>query len=248
MLLFFLNRLLLNRRLSSLLLSFLAVFILTACGHTTLPVRDAEALASKTAFTYERFGVCWPGELDRSGIADPVPPPGANEFTAGFHNHVARGQSCHTQQSHAYSGAFRFNIEDLRNKAIASAMLRIERRNTLVEISVERAVPSGVVRDNRCTLLVEMATEDWPAGLSAGNFASRPIPTSFPATIDQSRSMVSGGIDVTRVLQQWSIGRMPNFGFVIKPQASDIDKNENTCTGYWFNPRLEITVLERTAD
>ena len=65
--------------------------------------------------------------------------------------------------------------------------------------------------------------------------------------MQQDRSTVGIGVGVTREVQGWVQGRRENFGFVLSPEEGAIDKNENTCTGYWFNPRLEIRVL-RSAD
>lgn len=65
--------------------------LLTACGRTTLPTRTTTEIATRSALTYDRFGVCWPGDFDRSVIANPIPAAAANEFIAGYHNHVRRG-------------------------------------------------------------------------------------------------------------------------------------------------------------
>jgi hypothetical protein len=231
-----------------LLLSLLLMAALAGCVRTTLPVREAVAVGSRTHVVTDRFGVCWPGDFDRSAIPNPVPPADAGEFIGGYNNHVKRGQSCHEQQSHIYSGGVRFDLSDLNNRVVESAHLSIQRRNTPVDIHVERAVPSGTVVENQCALAVEIATADWAPGADRGELPSRPIPVRWPLTLSQSGATIGAGGGVTWVVQQWALGRLPNYGFVIKPQAADIAKNENSCTGYWFDARLEITVLEREPD
>jgi hypothetical protein len=184
--------------------------------------------------TTDRFGVCWPFDFDRSVPANPVPPAAANEFIAGFNNHIRPGQSCNTQESFAFSGAFGVNLAGVQNVLVTNAMLKLDRRNTPV------MVHTGA--DNFCTLSLEVATEDWHAERSGTSFASRTIPLPAPITVRQSSSATGLNVNVTWAVQQWALGRIPNFGFVLKPRPEDIAKNENTCTGYWSNPRLDITV------
>lgn len=216
---------------------------LSGCTSEVLAPRPATTTATRAQLNYDRFGVC--ADLDRNVITNPVPAGEANEFTAGYNNHVRLGQTCNTEESFAFTGAFRMNLDDLHDTLIESARLSIDRRNTPIPIRVVRGVPSGVVVENSCSLRVEIATESWTPGNANGSIASRPIPSTWPVTMEQDGSIIGGGVGVQWVVQQWVLGRLPNFGFVLKPKPEDVAKNENTCTGFWFNPRLEITVARR---
>lgn len=222
-------------------LALLLLLTVGGCGTREVTVeRSAERIGTKISSYEDRFGVCWPFELDRT-VTGTSPPLGeAGEVIAGFHNHVKRGQTCHTQDSRAYHGVFVFDLSDLRGDAVIAATLRLERRNTPVPINIERAVPSGVVRSALCNLRLRVATEPLNAGTTFGEVAAINLRRTG---VQQDQSTVAVGVGVTREVQQWVQGRRENFGFVLGPEEGAIDKNENTCTGYWFNPRLEIRVL-----
>ena len=223
----------------------MTVLAVSACGTREVMLeRSAERIGTRITQYDDRFGVCWPFELDRvvTGTAPPLGEEG--EVVAGFHNHVKRGQTCHTQDSTAYHGLFFFDLSDLRGDLVVAATLRLERRNTPVLVNVERRVPSGVIRETHCALRLRVATEPLSAGTSFGEVAAVNLRRSG---VQQDRSTVGIEVGVTREVQGWVQGRRENFGFVLSPEEGAIDKNENTCTGYWFNPRLEIRVL-RSAD
>ena len=224
----------------------LSVAFLGACTTVALPVRTGSAIGGKTEFVRHRHGVCWPGELDRTPIVSIAPAP-IDQFTAGYHNRVIRGQSCHTQHSFSYSGAVRFDLEDLRGRVVSSAVLRMDRSATPVPVHIERPVPSGIVRESSCSLRVEVATTDWSRFDTEGRYETRVIPAEWPITVPQDNALVETGTGVLWAVQQWVLGRLPNHGFVLRPQPDDIANNDNTCTGYWFNPRLEISVFEATS-
>lgn len=200
-------------------------------------------IGTRTALAYDRFGICWPGDFDQSVLVNPIAPPDTGEFTAGFSNHVRPGASCNTEISFGFEGAVDFDLSSLRNTVVTRATLHLDRRNTNLPVNVTRTVPAGVIHDDSCMLNLEVATEAWTPGLADGSIASRPAGAEGTAGFEQQNSISGGGSGVQWMVQQWVLGRLPNFGFVLRPQPGAVAKNENTCTGYWFNPRLEVTVL-----
>lgn len=218
-----------------------------ACGTISvdLPERTATQVGTRTQLVVDRFGVCWPGDSDTRAIVDPVNPPGAGQMIAGYANHVRRGQSCHTQLSHAYVAAFRFDLADISRSVVTSAYLSLDRADTNLPVHVTRDYPYGTRIERGCMLNVQIATEDVFSGTSRGPVSSMSIPTRYydDHELQNADGTTGGGGGLTWVVQQWALGRLPNYGLVIRPKAGTLDKNEDSCTGYWFNPRLTITVL-----
>jgi hypothetical protein len=232
-----------NRSLLHAMPALLIIGAITnGCTPVVLPTREANVLEGRIQVTTDRFGVCWPFDFDRSVPANHVAPatPG-EEFVAGYTNHIRPGQSCNTQESFAFSGAFAVNLDGIQNVVVTNATLTLDRRATSVPINVTHSTGA----QNFCILDVEMATEAWHH-VTGDSIASRAIPGVARHTIVQDPTITSATVDVTGAVQQWALNRLPNFGFVVKPRTSDIGKNENRCTGYWSNPRLDITIAERT--
>ena len=216
----------------------------TACNtiNVDLPARTATQIGTRIQFIEDRFGVCWPGTLDTTVSGDPVRPPGAGQMTAGYANHVRRGESCHTQRSRAYVAAFRFDLSDVSRSIIAGAYLHLDRVDTNLPSHVTHERPYGTVVETQCLFSIQIATEDVPAGVSHGRVSSVPI-SEDDVPLANGFGVVGGGATVTSAVQAWAIGDRPNWGFVIRPRPGAIDKNEDSCTGYWFNPRLTIRVV-----
>jgi hypothetical protein len=220
------------------------VIATTACGtiRVDLPARMPTQIGTRTQVVIDRFGVCWFGEVVSGAIAEPVNPPSTGQMVAGYDNHVRRGQSCHTQVSHAYTAVFRFDLSDISRSVITNAYLHLDRTNTNLPIRVTSRRPYGTVIENSCALDLEMATEDVSFGAGAGSISSMAIPDSDIQIYNDAGGVGSGGT-VTWAVQEWALGNRPNLGFVIRAKPGTLDKNDDSCTGYWFNPRLTITVL-----
>lgn len=220
---------------------------LTGCGRVqqTLPPMAADVIGTRTQFVTDRFGVCFP-EFNTSVVADPLSPPGAGEVRAGYTNHIRPGQTCNTQESFGYNGLVHFDQAALQGKIIISAGLHFDRRNTNLPVRVFHNAPAGPVNDVGCSLLVRAATETWSGGASSGPIASEPLPgsTEFSSSLVQQNAVVGGSVDVTNIVRQWALGRKPNKGFVIMAKPGALGKDENSCTGFWSNARLEMTVLD----
>lgn len=211
--------------------------------HEVTSTINATNVGTRTALAFDRFGICWPGDFDQSVLVNPIGPPGTGEFTAGYSNHVHPGASCNTEISFGFEGAMDFDLSSLRNTVVTRATLHLDRRNTNLPVNVTRTVPAGVIHDDSCMLNVEIATESWTPGMADGSIASRPASPTETPQFEQQNPISGGGTGVQWAVQQWVLGRLPNFGFVLRPQPGAVAKNENTCTGFWSNPRLEVTVL-----
>jgi hypothetical protein len=229
-----------QRRIAALVLAVSSA----ACGTVAvdLPARTASQLGTRTQLVTDRFGICWPGDSVTGAILDPVNPPAAGQMIAGYDNHVHRGQSCHEQQSHAYFAAFRFDLSDISHSVVTDAYLELDRANTNIPIRVTRSYPYGTRVESHCELDVQLATEDVFSGTSHGSVSSTAFPDEEMTVYNDAGGVGSGGT-VTWAVQQWALGNRPNWGFVIRSKPGAVDKNDDSCTGYWFNPRLTIRVL-----
>ncbi|MCY1274416.1 hypothetical protein D9M68_301750 [compost metagenome] len=220
------------------LLALLPLLAACAGGPATppaqsLPERGAERVATKVSQYVDRFG-CLPGVFDPSSLAKPIGPGQPGEFIAGYHNHVEPGTPCSTQVSHAYNGVFGFNLDDLRGATIASATLLIDRRNSLVM--------NRVGGGDQCALQLLVASEPLDAGNAFAVVAGSPVQGPLP-TVTQNGTTSTVSIPVTAEVQQWVRNDHPNYGFVLAPPAGALAKNEDSCTGYWSKPRLQLQVV-----
>ncbi|MBM7062584.1 hypothetical protein JQX08_17865 [Pseudomonas sp. UL073] len=233
--------------LSRLLSSLAPLPLLVACASqasppvsppgTSLPERGADRVGTKVSQYVDRFG-CLPGPFDPATLPKPVPPGQPGEFIAGYHNHVEPGTPCATQVSHAYNGTFGFNLEDLRGATITSATLLLDRRNTLVGNRV-----SG---GDQCGLHLLVASEALDAGSNFAVISGTPVEGPLQQ-VGQGSSTTTVSIPVTTEVQRWVLNDQPNYGFVLAPPQGALAKNEDSCTGYWSKPRLQLQVVMPTA-
>lgn len=240
-----------RRGFALMLLALLA--LLSACGtmEVTSPPRPARELATKVLTVEDRNNAPWCG-VNRSGLRSRVAPHAAGEMTGGFDNFYDPGTqpiACDHQISHVFVSAFSFDLSDLRGKFITGARLHLQRRETNVPIAIERVFPTGRRTDRECLINLEMATESFVPGFEdrgsrASGIDSIPLRPE-PVQLDSAFGLVGVGRSVRIAVSDWVAGRRPNFGFVIKPMPSSVAKNNNSCTGYYYNPTLEITYLDR---
>jgi hypothetical protein len=226
------------------LFGFALAVVTSGCdvAYETLPDRAATKMGTRIAGGGHSFGVC--SGLDTRGIGRRVDPAPAGEVLAGYDNSVQHGASCHLQVSFGFTGAFRFDLDDLRGRIISSAVIRMGQRITNVPPSI-----GGDFRGT-CRLALEFATIDWLPGESRvtariGDIRSLPLPgrhESLRTTWIFVPEVT--GAEVTGIVQQWALGRRPNFGFVLKrpPGSIERDDNSDTCTNYW-TPTLSVTAL-----
>lgn len=242
------------RSLRTLLFLAATTGSLAACGTTKidLPARTPTDIGSRVAIVENRNNAPWCG-LNRRGLGSPVTQPNEGEFIAGFNNFYDPGTDpipCDHQISLIYAGVVRFDLSDIQNKIIVSAILRLDRRDTNVPVRTERRLPSGGVEDlHQCFTLIEISTEfatGHAEGLSSNpNMTIDSVPIRGTVEMDNGTGIVGTSRDVTAAVQEWALGRRPNNGFAFKPRPADVAKNNNSCTGYYFNPRLEVTILDR---
>lgn len=225
----------------------LAPLLLAACASApstppapvgqSLPERGADRVGTKESQYVDRFG-CLPGPFDPSSLPKPLPSGQPGEFIAGYHNQVQPGTPCGTQVSHAYNGTFGFNLEDLRGATITQAVLLIDRRNTPVSNRV------GGLAGGQCALPLLVASEPMDAGTSFGVVAGAPVQAPVQEVL-QSDSTTTVSIPVTAEVQRWVLNDQPNYGFVLAPPAGALAKNDDSCTGYWSKPRLQLQVVPK---
>ncbi|UVE17934.1 hypothetical protein NVV93_00595 [Pseudomonas sp. LS44] len=198
-----------------------------------LPDRAAERVGTKVSLYTDRFG-CLPGPFDPASVRNPVGPGQPGEFIAGYTNHVELGAPCSTQISHAYNGVFGFNLDDLQGATIVSAELLLDRRNT--------ALSNRVGGGDQCALPLLMASETVESGSGFAVVAGTPLPGA-PKRVAQSSMTTTVSLPVTAEVQQWVLNDHPNYGFVLAPPEGALNKNEDSCTGYWSKPRLKMQVI-----
>lgn len=238
--------------------------LLSACGTIEIrsPPRAAIEIATRVVFSEHKSAKVWcGGVIERGGLRSHVRPPAAGEMTVGFENSYDPGTEpfpCDYRFSRAYQGAVRFDLEDIRGKFITGAWLQLWRRDTDVPVAVERIFRTGRRIDHECLIDIEVATESFDPGFEEGStpgfgIDSDPIrPNSDSAFAgpgvhaDNANGLIRVRVPVRNAVHAWASGPRRNFGFVIKPQPVNVAQNDNnTCTGYYFDPTLEINYLDR---
>jgi hypothetical protein len=217
-----------------------------AFGQTvSLEPRPAVALGTQIEGRANNFGVCGPFELDRRGIGRVADPARPGELLVGFDNTVIRGASCHRHLGTIFTGAFRFDLSDLRATPITNATLNVFSRAT-------GTLPRTSQRNfgETCLMLLEIATRSSREGEFFRNDVTGDIPSvRFPdgvRTVFLASSFLprSTSVDITRLAQRWALRLQSNHGLVFKVRdRSIIRQNENTdsCTSY-VSVSLYLTV------
>lgn len=232
--------------------------LLSACGTIEIrsPPRAAIEMATRVVFSEHDSAKVWCfGVVERGGRGSSVQPPVSGEMTVGFENSYDPGTEpfpCDFRYSRAYQGAFRFDLEDIRGKFVTGAWLQLWRRDTDVPVAVEP--PSR----GQCFIDIEIARESFDPGFEEGRAPGfgidsdpiRPDPDYVfigPGVhTDNANGLIRVRVPVRNAVHAWASGPRRNFGFVIKPQPVDVaQNNNNTCTGYYFDPTLEINYLDR---
>lgn len=218
-----------------------------ALGQTApLEPRSAVALGTQIEGTTYNFGVCWPFELDRRGIGRAAAPARPGELLVGFDNTVIRGASCHLHLGTIFTGAFRFDVSDLRATPITNATLNVFSRPTTTLPRTEERSFSGT-----CLMQLEIATRSSREGEFFRNAVTGDIPSvRFPdgaRTVLLASSVLprSTSVDITRVAQRWALRLQPNHGLVLKVRDRSIirrDNNTDSCTSY-VSLTLYLTVF-----
>lgn len=231
-----------------------AALATASCGTMLVPEeiapRSPEVVATRVALLNVNHGPCdVPGQLDRTAFSgDGLARPVGGEVLAGFNNLLIRGADpfpCNRQRSQDYTGAFRFNVDDIRGTVIDNATLRLQRRNTSTPWRIGRP-------GDMCLVAAARATQDWLPGYVSGpagtTITAVPFRRSPPANwivggVGFDNGVTAISLNVTDVVQQWASGR-PNMGFVIRqeePNGDQVGPNDRSCTSV-FTATLEMQI------
>ncbi len=167
-----------------------------------------------------------------------------NEVVVGFEHYATGGFGGSTYGNHAYRGAVRFDLSELKNRTFSEAKLKFQRRTG--KLSTEYWATNQVPT---CMSLISLAKDDW----TVPNYTTLPpaddylaVPNSWDTHNVAPINLSEGGIsiansqtfsiDVTSAVREWVQGTRPNYGFVFRGKDERLSVTDNNICWSIYGP------------